>query len=63
MLTLVSEQETHALSFSNMDIIDVGVSLQCEGQTNDVSSWQESGHCVHQRPEDKNQDEKLDQHT
>lgn len=45
-------QETRALSFSNMEVINVGVSLQREDQTNDVSSWQESGHRVHQRPDE-----------
>lgn len=54
-------QETHALSFSNMDVINVGVSLQREDQTNDVSSWQESGHRVHQRPDETDRDGKKTQ--
>lgn len=62
-LSVVSEQEPPALTFSNMDVIDVGVSLQCEDQTNDVSSWQESGHRVHQRPDDTDKDEKQDKNN
>lgn len=51
-------QETRAWSFPNMDVINVGVSLQREDQTNDVSSWQESGHRVHQRPDETDRDGK-----
>lgn len=46
--------ETRALSFSNMNVINVGVRLQCEYQTNDVSDWQEGRHRVHQWPDNKN---------
>lgn len=38
-----------------MDVIDMGVCLQGECQTDDVSDWQEGRHCVHQRP-DKSSD-------
>lgn len=52
--TVVHERESHTLSLSNMNVIDVGVRLQCEYQTNDVGKGQEDRHCVHQRPDDKN---------
>lgn len=35
-----------------MDVIDVGVCLQGECQTDDVSDRQEGRHCVHQRPDE-----------
>lgn len=38
-----------------MNVIDMGVCLQGECQTDDVSDWQEGRHCVHQRP-DKSED-------
>lgn len=62
-LAVVSEQDTYALSLSNMVVINVGVSLQCEGRTNDVSSWQESGHRVNQPVEDTGIDEKHDRNN
>lgn len=46
-----------------MDVINVGVSLQCESQTNDVCGWQESRHRVHQRSDDTDTDEKHDKNN
>lgn len=40
-----------ALSFGDMNVIDMGVCLQGEYQTDDVGDWQEGRHGVHQRPE------------
>lgn len=47
--------QEHALSFADMNVIDMGVRLQGERQSDDVSEWQEGRHSVHQRP-DKSDD-------
>lgn len=39
-----------ALAIADMDIIDVGVGLQCEDEANQVCSRQQHRNCVHQRP-------------
>lgn len=41
-------EETRTLSCSHMDVVNVGVCLQCEYQTDDVCNWQEGRHRVHQ---------------
>lgn len=47
---VIHESEAPTLSLSNMDVINVGVRLQREYQTNDVGGGQEGAHCVHQGP-------------
>ena len=47
------EKDTRTLALSNMNVINVGVCLQCEYQPNDVGNWQEGRHGVHQRPNNK----------
>lgn len=44
-----------------MDVVNVGMCLQCEYQTNDVGNWQEGGHRVYQRPDDENTHMKISQ--
>lgn len=43
----------HTLYFSYVDVVNVGVRLQSEEQTDDVGNGQEGTHCVHQRPKNK----------
>lgn len=43
----------HTLYFSYVDVVNVGVRLQSEEQTDDVGNGQEGTHGVHQRPKNK----------
>lgn len=46
--------KTRALSFADMNVVNVGVRLQGERQADDVSDRQEGRHGVHQRPDESN---------